>query len=150
LRILKEVKACKFPLANPKSRAFTPTDVKALKDEIPDLLDPFNPDDEKLLWFDRDGKPEPKPDASDDETRKVLNTIDIFHLHETRIVRARNKIRIDIEKAVANIREGRDVHSAKLSLRKMVRTSEKLSRAAVVYLRPHRDLAEVIEILQLD
>jgi hypothetical protein len=143
-------KACKFPLANPKSRAFTPTDVKALKDEIPDLLDPFNPDDEKLLWFDRDGKPEPKPDASDDETRKVLNTIDIFHLHETRIVRARNKIRIDIEKAVANIREGRDVHSAKLSLRKMVRTSEKLSRAAVVYLRPHRDLAEVIEILQLD
>ncbi|WP_322845028.1 hypothetical protein [Pseudomonas sp. B33.4] len=143
-------KACMFPLANPESRAFTPADDQALRDEIPDFLDPFNPDDEKLLWFDRDGKPEPKPEATDDETRKVLNSIDIFHLHETRIVRARNKIRIDVESAVTNIREGQNVHQAKLALRKMVRDTERLSRAAVVYLRPHRDLTEVKEILQLD
>lgn len=143
-------KACKFPLLNPQSRAFTPDDDQALRDEIPNFLDPFNPDDEKLLWFDRDGKPEPKPEASDEEARKVRNSIDIFHLHETRIVRARNKIRIDVEKAVTNIRDGHDILQAKMALRKMVRDTEKLSRAAVVYLRPHRDLAEVNEILQLD
>jgi uncharacterized protein (TIGR02646 family) len=143
-------KACKFPLVNPTRRAFTLADAQALQEEIPDFLDPFDPDDEKLLWFDEDGMPEPKPDASPDEQRKVENSIDIFHLHETRIVRARNKIRIDVEKEVAKIREGRNVRDAKITLRKMVRDTEKLSRAAVVYLRAHRDLAEVKEILQLD
>lgn len=143
-------KACKFPLANPESRAFIPADVQALHAEIPDFLDPFNPDDEKLLWFDLDGKPEPKPEATEGECRKVQNSIDIFHLHEIRIVRARNKIRINIEREVAKIRQGLDVNQAKLNLRKMVRDTEKLSRAAVVYLRLHRDLAEVKEILQLD
>lgn len=143
-------KACKFPLANPESRAFTPEDTQTLQAEIPDFLDPFNPDDEKLLWFDRDGKPEPKPEATEDERRKVQNSIDIFHLHETRIVRARNRIRINIEHEVAKIRKGQDINQAKLNLRKMVRDTEKLSRAAVIYLRPHRDLTEVKEILQLD
>ena len=112
-------------------------------------MDPFDPDDEKLLWFDNDGKPEPKPDATVDEERKVLNSIDIFHLHETRINRARNKVRIDIEKEVAKIRKGQDVREAKSTLRRMVLDTEKLSRAAVVYLRAHRDLVEVRDILQL-
>jgi len=143
-------KACKFPLSNPGSRAFTPNDFQLLTSEIPDLLDPFNPDDEKLLWFDRDGKPEPKPGATVDECRKVKNSIDIFHLHETRIVRSRNKIRIEVENFVTKIRQGQDVHQAKIALRKMVRNTERLSRAAIVYLRPHRDLPEVTEILQID
>jgi uncharacterized protein (TIGR02646 family) len=142
-------KACKFPLANPGGRAFTPADYIKLNSEIPDFLDPFDPDDEKLLWFDNDGKPEPKPDATVDEERKVLNSIDIFHLHETRINRARNKVRIDIEKEVAKIRKGHDVREAKSTLRRMVLDTEKLSRAAVVYLRAHRDLVEVRDILQL-
>ncbi|WP_303749737.1 HNH endonuclease family protein [Stenotrophomonas pigmentata] len=143
-------KACKFPLVNPERRAFSPTDIQELDDEIPDFLDPFNPDDEKLLWFDRDGKPESKPEATEEEVRKVSNSIEMFHLHETRIVRARNRIRINIESEVKKIREGREVIQAKTALRKMVRDSETLSRAAVVYLRQHRDLAEVTEILRLD
>lgn len=143
-------KACKFPLFNPESRAFSPEDEELLRQEQPDFLDPFNPDDEKLLWFDNDGIPMSKPDCTADESRKVNNSIDIFHLHETRIVRARNKIRIEIEKQVKKIRNGENISDAKLILRKMVRDTEKLSRSAVVYLRAHRDLQEVKEILQLD
>lgn len=78
------------------------------------------------------------------------NSIDIFHLHETKIVRARNKIRIEVESLIKKIRDNTDVQAAKISLRKMVRDSEKLSRAAIVYMRAHRDLAEVKEILKLD
>ncbi len=142
-------KACQFPLVNPDTRAFNPTENQNLLDEIPDFLDPFNPDDEKLLWFDGDGKPVPKPEATEAEVRKVINSIDIFHLHETRIARARNKIRIDIETEITKIRTGKDVILAKTKLRKMVRASEELSRAAVVYLSLHRDLVEVQEILQI-
>ena len=143
-------KACKFPLEDPESRAFLPGDVDLLRGEVPDFLDPFNPDDEKLLWFDNDGLPEAKPDSNESQIRKVENSIDIFHLHEPRIVRARNKIRLKVEKHVKKIRDNDGVQEAKLALRRMVRDTEKLSRATVVYLRVHRDLPEVKEILNLD
>lgn len=140
-------KACKFPLSNPESRASSPEDVQH---EIPDFLDPFNPDDEKLLWFDNDGLPVPKPDSTEGQERKVKNSIDIFHLHESRIVRERNKIRLNIQKLVNNLRKGEDIQNTKSKLKRMVRDTAKLSRTAVVYLRAHRDLPEVTEILQLD
>jgi uncharacterized protein (TIGR02646 family) len=143
-------KACRFPLENPESRAFSPDDGIKLHDERPYFLDPFNPDDEKLLWFDNDGLPEAKPKATVDEESKVNNSIDIFHLHETRIVRARNKIRIEIEKQIIKIKKKDDVQGAKMKLKRMVKDTEKLSRAAVIYLRAHRELPEVKEILSLD
>lgn len=52
-------KACCFPLVDPTKRAFSSND--DINQEQPDLLDPFDPDDWKLLWFDNDGKPEPVP-----------------------------------------------------------------------------------------
>ncbi|OUE39424.1 hypothetical protein BZY95_16800 [Billgrantia desiderata SP1] len=143
-------KGCRFPLVNPESRAYSPEDQQSLNDEAPDLLDPFEPDDEKLLWFDGDGIPIPRPGASEDEERKVNNSVEIFHLHEARIARARNKIRLDVEKYVKKIRNGDDAQAAKLELRRMVRDTEKLSRAAIIYLRAHRDLPEVKNILELD
>ena len=42
------------------------------------------------------------------------------------------------------------VREAKHKLSKMVRDTEMLSRAAIVYLRGHRDLDVVDEILRLD
>lgn len=143
-------KACKFPLCNPGSRAFAPEDEQLLHQELPDFLDPFNLDDEKLLWFDNDGVPIPKPDSTEEQERKVNNSIDIFHLHEPRIVRERNKIRIDIQNLVGKLRKGEDVQNTKSKLKRMVKETAKLSRAAVVYLTVHRDLPEVTEILQLD
>ncbi|MDT3335912.1 hypothetical protein Q4Q49_11420 [Shewanella sp. SP1S1-7] len=143
-------KACRFPLENPDERAFTPADQAKLRNERPNFLDPFNPDDEKLLWFDNDGLPIAKPAATAEQQAKVENSIEIFHLNEIRIARARNKIRLEVDKQVRKLRENNEVQDAKAKLRRMVRDTEKLSRAAVVYLRVHRDLAEVKDILNLD
>lgn len=143
-------KACKFPLETPEQRAFTPNDQDKLRNERPNFLDPFNPDDEKLLWFDNDGIPMPKPEATDEQRLKVENSIDIFHLHETRIVRARNKLRLEVEEQITKIKNNEDILGAKAKLKRMVRDTEKLSRAAVVYLRAHRELPEVKDILELD
>lgn len=143
-------KACRFPLVNPGTRAYSPADV--LANETPDILDPFEPGDDKLLWFDDDGCPEPKPNSTDNEKRKVTNSIDIFHLHEVKIVRKRNDVRIKVERQVDKLRNGNaaEVRSAKLELLRMVSETEMLSRAAVVYLSPHKALPAVKEILNLD
>lgn len=143
-------KACRFPLENPDERAFTPADQNKLNNERPYFLDPFNPDDEKLLWFDNDGLPLAKPSATVEQQTKVQNSIEIFHLHESRIVRARNIVRLEVERQVRKIKTNDNVQEAKAKLRRMVRDTEKLSRAAVVYLRAHRELPEVKDILNLD
>ncbi|HAT3919747.1 MULTISPECIES: hypothetical protein [Enterobacteriaceae] len=143
-------KACRFPLENPDERAFVPADQDKLNNERPYFLDPFNPDDEKLLWFDNDGLPLAKPSATVEQQTKVQNSIEIFHLHESRIVRARNIVRLEVERQVRKIKTNDNVQEAKAKLRRMVRDTEKLSRAAVVYLRAHRELPEVKDILNLD
>jgi hypothetical protein len=98
----------------------------------------IHPDDEKLLWFDNDGLPIAKPAATTEQQEKVENSTEIFHLHEARIARARNTLRLEVERQIRKIRVNDDVPSAKAKLRRMVRDTEKLSRAAVVYLRAHR------------
>lgn len=143
-------KACRFPLENPLERAFAPTDQIKLSNERPYFLDPFNPDDEKLLWFDNDGLPIAKPLATAEQQTKVKNSIEIFHLHESRIARARNKVRLEVERQVRKIKDNDDVQAAKAKLRRMVKDTEKLSRVAVVYLRAHREIPEVKDILNLD
>lgn len=143
-------KGCRFPLKNPESRAFSPDHNELLQLEQPDLLDPFNPDDEKLLWFDEDGIPEARPGADEDQKQKVDNSIEIFHLYESRIARARNRVRVQVEKLVKKIKDNDDALEAKMTLKRMVRDSEKLSRAAIVYLRAHREVPEVKQILNLD
>lgn len=143
-------KACRFPLENPEERAFSPADLVKLSNERPYFLDPFNPDDEKLLWFDNDGLPIAKPSATVEQQIKVKNSIEIFHLHESKIARARNKVRLEVERQVRKIKDDDDVQAAKATLRRMVKDTEKLSRAAVVYLRAHREIPEVKDILNLD
>lgn len=143
-------KACRFPLENPDDRAFTPNDHVKLRNERPYILDPFDPDDEKLLWFDNDGLPEAKPSATAEQELKVKNSIEIFHLNEIRITRARNKVRLEVERQIRNIKENNDIPAAKARLRRMVRDTEMLSRAAVVYLRAYRELPEVKDILNLE
>jgi hypothetical protein len=71
-------------------------------------------------------------------------------LNESRIAQARNKVRIEVELQVRKIKDNDDAQAAKVKLRRMVRDTEKLSRAAVVYLRAHRELPEVKDILNLD
>jgi uncharacterized protein (TIGR02646 family) len=143
-----------FPLMQEEDRASSPDD--NVDDEVPALLDPFDPDDEKLLWFDNDGKPEASPQCPAQLQCKVDNSINIFHLHETRIVRKRNKLRLSINTDVKDLRaalEAGDLarsRQLKSKLRKAVRNTEMLSRAAIVYLRQYRDRDEIKEILTLD
>lgn len=147
-------KACRFPIVDPAMRAYSPAN--DYKNEQPDILDPFDPDDWKLLWFDLDGKPEAKPEATEDEQRKVSNTVEIFHLHESRIVRARNRVRLEVNRQIGVLKSAEaagdlaTINDAKGVLRRMVRDTEKLSKAAIVYLRQHRELDVVKDILQLD
>ncbi|MDQ0124392.1 uncharacterized protein (TIGR02646 family) [Pseudomonas lini] len=146
-------KGCKFPLINPSNRAFIPG-AEVL--EEPNFLDPLDPEDWKLLWFDNDGKPMLNPSSELANNEKVQNTIDIFHLHESKIVRKRNQVRLNIEKHINKLkkalteRDSESIQEAKISLRKMVRDTEMLSRAAIVFMRQHRDLPEIKEILQID
>lgn len=143
-----------FPLMPGATRACNPDD--NLEEDVPALLDPFEPDDEKLLWFDSDGMPEASPQCPEELECKVTNSIDIFHLHETKLVRKRNRLRLDIDKDVRDLRDALEqdnrarIRSLKSKLKRSVRSTEMLSRAAIVYLRQHRDLAEVKDILQLD
>ena len=81
---------------------------------------------------------------------KVRNSIEIFHLDQIKIVRARNKIRLEVERQVSKIKNNQDTQAAKTKLRRMVKDTEILSRAAIVYLRMHRDVPEVKNILNLD
>ncbi|WP_019458581.1 HNH endonuclease [Acinetobacter sp. GG2] len=143
-------KACRFPLENPEERAFTPADQIKLNNERPYFLDPFNLDDEKLLWFDNDGLPIASPSATPEQQTKVENSIEIFHLHEKKIARARNLIRLEVNRQVTKIKNNDDVKAAKARLRRMVDNTEMLSRAAIVYLRAHREIPEVKDILNLD
>lgn len=143
-------KACQFPIVNPDTRAYSPTD--ELATEVPDFLDPFDPDDFKLLWFDGDGLPESAPSCTEEQARKVTNSIDIFHLNERKISRRRNQIRLDIKRNVEKLESDNpeDVRSAKFYLRKITRDTEMLSRAACVYLSNYRYLPAVKEILNAD
>jgi len=147
-------KQCKFPIVDDTKRAFKYTD--RWQDEEPNFLDPFNPDDFKFIWFDNDGIPVPRPAASEKQITKVNNSIEIFHLNEKRLVKRRNDIRINVVnkiKALKDAKENNDnnrCREIKEELRKIVRDTEMLSRAAVVYLRAYRNIDEVKEILNLD
>lgn len=143
-----------FPLFNESSRAFTRKDNVAR--ERPALLDPFEPGDEKLTWFDEDGKPIPSPQATSRQKRKVKNSVRIFHLDEIKLLRKRNLLRLDIVRDLRDLRiakRRRDqvaTRGIQIRLRGRVKDTAMLSSAAIVYLRPYRhEFAEVRNMLNL-
>lgn len=143
-----------FPLFDEARRAYTKADSCDIED--PALLDPYDPDDEKLLWFDDDGKPITRPQSSTKEATKVANSISAFHLDETKSVRKRNDLRLEISRDIKELREAKERNEKSRKnrvvtrLRKRVKDTQMFSRAAIVYLRPHRDIDEVREMLNLD
>ncbi len=140
-------KGAHFPLFVEASRATSPAD--NYNNELPAILDPCDPDDDRLIWFDMDGVPEPIDGADCRQTQKVDNSKKIFHLHESRICRKRNKIRLDVNRYVDDLSstDNEVVLFAKSSLRRMISDTEMLSRAAIVYLSQHRQIDEVERIL---
>lgn len=140
-------KGCHFPIFDEASRATCPE--QDFNDERPALLDPCDPDDERLLWFDTDGVPEAINGANHEEVTKVENSKKIFHLHQSKICRKRNRIRLEVQRYVTDLGsvDAPTVLRAKNSLRRMIRDTEMLSRAAFVYLCQHRHIPEVENIL---
>jgi len=140
-------KGNRFPIFNNECRANSSTDNHF--DENPAILDPCDPDDDNLLWFDEDGIPVPIVGANAEEIRKVINSTNAFHLHETRICRKRNSIRITIQRLVKDLSstDADTIRSAKIALRRMVSETEMLSRTAFVYLSQHRHNEVVQRIL---
>lgn len=140
-------KGCHFPLFNEANRANLPAD--NYHNEEPAILDPCDPDDDRLIWFDTDGKPEPIASADDAQAQKVNNSVEVFHLHETKICRKRNGIRLNIQKYVKDLdsQDRQTILNAKSKLRLMISETEQLSRAAFVYLSQHRNITAVEQIL---
>ena len=140
-------KGNRFPIFNNDDRANSCDDNH--HHESPAILDPCDPDDDNLLWFDEDGMPEAITSANLEEVQKVKNSTVVFHLHETRICRKRNNVRIKIQRLVKNLSstDADIVRSAKIDLRRMVSDTEMLSRAAFVYLSQHRNIDVVQRIL---
>ena len=136
-----------FPIFNIENRASCPA--QDHHGELPAILDPCDPDDDRLIWFDPDGKPEPISRANAEEIQKVNNSSKLFHLHETRICRKRNQVRLKVQKLVRDLNSTNQetVLSAKRSLRRMVKDTEVLSRAAFVYLSQYRHITAVEQIL---
>lgn len=145
-------KECKFPLVDSKKRVFKHTETDKIKFEEPNFLDPLDPDDHKLLWFDQDGKPtfNPRFEKNKDAVEKVMNSIDIYHLDEIKINRKRKINRIEVFTLVSNLRNNVEVKASKRKLRDMIDEQEEYSKSVIVYLRSHRDLDAVNEILNLD
>jgi len=140
-------KGCHFPIFDEERRATCSAD--NCNDEQPAILDPCDPDDDRLIWFDSDGVPEPISGANNQQVQKVINSKEIFHLHESKLCRKRNMVRIDVQRHVKNLNstDPQTVLSAKSSLRRMISDTEMLSRAAFVYLSQHRQIDEVQQIL---
>lgn len=140
-------KGSHFPIFNKENRAYSST--ADYHDERPAILDPCDPSDDRLIWFDEDGVPEPISSADAEQAQKVNNSKELFHLHEIKICRKRNNIRIHVQRLVQDLSSAdqHTVFSAKSSLRRMISDTEMLSRAAFVYLSQHRQIDAVEQIL---
>lgn len=144
-----------FPLFNPSERAYDISD--DLEKENPALLDPFDIDDCKLVWFDNDGKTIVNPSKQNpNNTKKVENSVSIYHLDQNKIVNKRKKIRIEISRSIKDLKQAKAVGSDKIvksikeKLAKMIRESEFLSLTAEVYLKNYKHLDEVKDILNIE
>jgi uncharacterized protein (TIGR02646 family) len=88
-----------FPLVDPSMRAWN-KDEDHLK-EIPELLDPCDPDDPSLLFFNDQGRPVANPaSATVDAQRRVKSSVRIYHLDHPRLNRERKRIAIKIREKV--------------------------------------------------
>ncbi len=89
-----------FPLDNPEDRAKTPAcDLTA---ERPTLLDPIDPFDYKLLWFNIDGEAVSRYSAEEDPNayRRVRESIKIYHLNFKRLPEKRKKVALQVKRLI--------------------------------------------------
>ncbi|CAH1385161.1 hypothetical protein [Candidatus Nitrotoga sp. M5] len=93
-------KADHFPIADEAHRAWKPTE--NCDGEMPDLLDPCKATDTVLLTFKEDGEAMARYDQNTHPRlyRRAQSSIEYYHLNHTDFVRARQKLRDEIDRLV--------------------------------------------------
>lgn len=87
-------KGDKFPIMPPPERMRRPSDPW----DRSKLLDPMVRGDVEKITFTRNGLPRPvSKDESSEDWQRVQETIEVFHLRETRLKRERESLAIEIE-----------------------------------------------------
>lgn len=91
-----------FPLLNPAERA---SENNRAADERPCLLDPLDPSDPDLLWFNEEGMPEPRYTEQEDVDmhRRADETWKLYHLHNGGLVEQRKDTILRVNNLVDDI-----------------------------------------------
>jgi uncharacterized protein (TIGR02646 family) len=140
-----------FPIIPPPPYARCAADPR----ERPQLLDPTNDHDTKLLTFLINGFPHPSNDSNETVAR-VEASIKLYHLKQTSLVRKRKRIAADIAEHVSKadaakaINDDSNFRFHKKEIIKRVRAQAEISTAARVYLGAYRDRPWVEEIFNRD
>lgn len=132
-----------FPIAPTSARARQEADDIEL--ENPDLLDPIDPDDWKLLTFRPDGHPIPSRPAGTEEYRRAAKSIDVYHLHCKELVDDRRTVAGRIQRLVQNLERLRPkiddlkiralYKSQQIELLQAISPESEYSAAALAYAR---------------
>jgi len=94
-------KADSFPLCNGSFRAHLETDDCEL--EKPELLDPTDPNDWRLLTFRQDGNVIPAKQPNTIEYQRAEKSIDVYHLHCNEFVKGRRMLAGQIQRLVQDM-----------------------------------------------
>jgi len=149
-----------FPIFEPPAWARTATDNWRL--ERPQLLDPLEIDDTKLLTFHEDGYPREVVQVNTDERYiRAKKSIDLYHLDHIKAVRARKTIAITIKNKYDRIEQlltlditnpivAREIREKKKELIRLIRQNAPFCTAAKVYLQRYRETDWVQDLLDRD
>ncbi len=135
-----------FPLLNEKNRADSPND--DLTREEPVLLDPTDPGDPGLLWFNKDGAAAPVFNEGQDEISyaRARESIHCYHLNHRLLAAARKKIAIKIRRLIRKADNIDPADGEKRSILKeimkdairLIKRNSPFSAAARAYLSTYR------------
>lgn len=90
-----------FPLCNGSIRARQEADDIDL--ESPELLDPIDPEDWKLLTFRQDGHPTPASPPGTTDHKRAATSIEVYHLHCNELVNERRVLAGQIQRLVQEL-----------------------------------------------
>lgn len=92
-----------FPLEDEAARAYSPEDDAFA--ECPTLLDPTDPLDPPLLWFDERGEATPRRSRDENLTdfRRAQTSIELYHLNHSQIVSTRAAVAAAMRRHVRNV-----------------------------------------------
>jgi uncharacterized protein (TIGR02646 family) len=141
-------KQCRFPIIDESKRAKSESD--DWEQESPDILDPYVRSDTRLITFLSNGQPSPiSNDPQNPEYKKVITSIDVYHLDERGINKERREIGILIRKFVKRIDDDpSNFDDLKDEILRRIRPTAPYSTAARIYLRQYIGKKWVQELLE--